>query len=334
VPTYDSTLGMVVPNTTLDAVARVTVRKDSGADVGSRRRLNFIQGANVTLTVADDAANEEVDITVAAAGGGGGGSSIQDTNADTYVRTEQNPNEDKVRMGVAATERFVLQTLSPHYMLTGDVQLPSGYSMGIRATPSSSTMLALGTTETGTSIAGVVINVGSTFSLGTNTAVGLGGYALGRSASMTAFGLDFIAGCASVSMTAAYGVRAACFAQGSGFTLTDAYTFYARSAQGALATVTRSYGFYCEGLTKGTNRFPFYDAGLPVTGDGHGNRFRSNTQFGSTTGSFGGGDGVIGIANATVVPATNPTGGGVLYASGGALYWRGSLGTVTQIAPA
>lgn len=56
----------------LDAIARTTVRKDSGANIGSRRRLNFIQGSNVTLTVADDAANEEVDVTVAASPGGSG----------------------------------------------------------------------------------------------------------------------------------------------------------------------------------------------------------------------------------------------------------------------
>lgn len=53
-----------------------------------------------------------------------------------------------------------------------------------------------------------------------------------------------------------------------------------------------------------------------------------------TTDQFGSGVGVIGIANATTVPTTNPTGGGVLYAYNGALYWRGSSGTVTQIAPA
>lgn len=55
----------------LDAVARLTVRKNTGVDVGSRRRLNLIEGANVTLTVADDAANEELGITIAASGGGG-----------------------------------------------------------------------------------------------------------------------------------------------------------------------------------------------------------------------------------------------------------------------
>ena len=50
--------------------------------------------------------------------------------------------------------------------------------------------------------------------------------------------------------------------------------------------------------------------------------------------SLGGGGGVIGIVNSPTVPTTNPTGGGVLYAEGGALKWRGSSGTVTVIAAA
>lgn len=50
----------------------VTVRKNSGADVGTRPRINLIEGANVTLTIADDGAGDEVDITIAASGGGGG----------------------------------------------------------------------------------------------------------------------------------------------------------------------------------------------------------------------------------------------------------------------
>ncbi len=49
---------------------------------------------------------------------------------------------------------------------------------------------------------------------------------------------------------------------------------------------------------------------------------------------FGGGTKVIAIANATVVPSTNRTSGGVLYAQAGALKWRGSSGTITTIAPA
>lgn len=56
-------------------------------------------------------------------------------------------------------------------------------------------------------------------------------------------------------------------------------------------------------------------------------------QFGTTL-ALGGGTGVIGIANATTVPTTNPSGGGVQYVEGGALKYRGSAGTVTTLAPA
>ena len=45
---------------------KVTVRKNTGANVGSRQRLNFIEGSNVTLTIADDGTGDEVDITIAA----------------------------------------------------------------------------------------------------------------------------------------------------------------------------------------------------------------------------------------------------------------------------
>jgi hypothetical protein len=60
-----------------------------------------------------------------------------------------------------------------------------------------------------------------------------------------------------------------------------------------------------------------------------------NAMFGVTsTESYGGGDGVIGIRNATTVPSENPTNGGVLFAEGGALKWRGPSGTVTTVASA
>ena len=53
-----------------------------------------------------------------------------------------------------------------------------------------------------------------------------------------------------------------------------------------------------------------------------------------TTSQFGGGQGVMAIANATVAPSVNPAGGGILYVEDGALKYRGSKGTVTTIAPA
>lgn len=62
--------------------ARVAINKNSGATVGTRRRINFIEGSNVTLTIADDAGNEEVDVTIAASGGGGGGGTTGTTEVD------------------------------------------------------------------------------------------------------------------------------------------------------------------------------------------------------------------------------------------------------------
>lgn len=52
------------------------------------------------------------------------------------------------------------------------------------------------------------------------------------------------------------------------------------------------------------------------------------------TGLFGSGSKVLGIANATTNPTTNPSGGGVLYADAGAGKWRGSGGTTTTFGPA
>lgn len=64
--------------------------------------------------------------------------------------------------------------------------------------------------------------------------------------------------------------------------------------------------------------------------------FSSNRsmQFAGSTLSLGGGAGVIGIANATTVPTSNPTGGGILYVESGALKYRGSSGTITTLGAA
>lgn len=56
-----------------------------------------------------------------------------------------------------------------------------------------------------------------------------------------------------------------------------------------------------------------------------------NVGFGTDT-QFGSGQGVVSIANATVVPSTNPTGAGVLYVSGGALMYRSPGGKTTTLA--
>ncbi len=66
------------------------IRK-AGTLIGKRKSLNFIEGSNVTLTVADDSANDRVNITIASSGGGGGsGDGIFKGTAsgtDTYTST-------------------------------------------------------------------------------------------------------------------------------------------------------------------------------------------------------------------------------------------------------
>lgn len=47
-------------------LAFATLRKNSTGTVYARKRINLIEGTGVTLTVADDSGNDEVDITIAA----------------------------------------------------------------------------------------------------------------------------------------------------------------------------------------------------------------------------------------------------------------------------
>lgn len=51
----------------LDATARLAIAKN-GSTTGTRRKLNFIPGTNIDITLADDAGNEEVDTTIGITG--------------------------------------------------------------------------------------------------------------------------------------------------------------------------------------------------------------------------------------------------------------------------
>jgi hypothetical protein len=64
-------------------------------------------------------------------------------------------------------------------------------------------------------------------------------------------------------------------------------------------------------------------------------RLAAGGNFGfRTKDQFGGGRGVIAIANSSASPSVDPADGGILYVEGGTLKYRGSNGTVTIIAPA
>jgi hypothetical protein len=64
----------------------VTV-KDAGTPVGTQPSINFIEGSNITLTITNDAGNNEVDVEIAASGGGtpaGSDTEIQYNNAGAF----------------------------------------------------------------------------------------------------------------------------------------------------------------------------------------------------------------------------------------------------------
>jgi len=119
---------------------------------------------------------------------------------------------------------------------------------------------------------------------------------------------------------------------GGGATITDALGMDIGD-QGAVSGTATVYGLRIQNQTVATNKRPLWVAGASVNANHH-SAHEPNLQLFSLTGAFGGGLGVLGIANAGTVPSTNPGGGGVLYAQAGALKWRGSSGTVTTIAAA
>jgi hypothetical protein len=68
-------------------VGSIIVRKNSGANVGTRPRLNFIEGANITIDVVDDNPDDEIDITITATGAAGGYDTIQEEGSSLTQRT-------------------------------------------------------------------------------------------------------------------------------------------------------------------------------------------------------------------------------------------------------
>jgi hypothetical protein len=103
---------------------------------------------------------------------------------------------------------------------------------------------------------------------------------------------------------------------------------------------TEYVSIYGEGSSQGSGRVRL-DYGLWVTNIHDANNSitlrlpgSNNVSIGAGSASLGSGAGVIGINNATTVPTSNPTGGGILYVDAGALKYRGSSGTVTTIAAA
>jgi hypothetical protein len=249
----------------------------------------------------------------------------------------------KVMQGPDGAERIRLASANPHVQTTGALYVNCGSSLttggfGVNNNPTNYAYLYTGHASTSVdNKIGCLVDMGlGTSAPGVGVVMGVGGRAAARDAATTdVYGLDYIAGTSGRSPAAVTGCRTAAIGSGVGTNIGTYRGFWAKGGQLIFTTITTFKGFTCEDLPASglTNVHPFWED-IGRDDDNNGNRFRSNTQFGSTTGAFGGGDGVIGIANATTNPSSNPSGGGVLYADAGALKWRGSGGTVTTIAPA
>lgn len=79
--------GDLSANRTLSVTNDSTTQKvelaTAGTLRGTRKRLNFVAGSNVTINAADDSTNNKVDITIAATGGGGGYTAVSATASMT-----------------------------------------------------------------------------------------------------------------------------------------------------------------------------------------------------------------------------------------------------------
>lgn len=74
----------------MSKLGNIRIRKNSGAITGTRRLINLIEGANVTLTVTDDGIGDEVDVTVAAAAAGNTINVSKNSGAIISTRPELN----------------------------------------------------------------------------------------------------------------------------------------------------------------------------------------------------------------------------------------------------
>lgn len=112
----------IVMNTspeTMNDVDGITVRKNGAGEVGPRKRLNVVEGSNVTISTADD--GEEIDITISATGGSGTPSNtVTDVSATPSAGSATTYSRgDHTHRGVRSIKR---SGGSPYY---GDVTLYS-----------------------------------------------------------------------------------------------------------------------------------------------------------------------------------------------------------------
>ena len=155
---------------------------------------------------------------------------IEDADGDTGVYVEASEDEDIVRMKVADTLRFLLQNISPHYQLTGDVEVDGHLAVGEASVDAGSSLKLSDTLDTHPASAMYAFIYGNR-AAGPQFTYGVSGGAVAQGTPSAAFvyGLYFFAQHNTSSVCAGLGgvlVQQQSGASGSG-ALSYARAFYA-----------------------------------------------------------------------------------------------------------
>ena len=103
-----------------------TIIRKAGTIIGIRRTINLIEGANITLTVADDIPNDRVNVTISSSGGGS--LPTQTGNNGKYLTTDgsnaswQNTPNTTTIVGITGTKaEFNTAVTDGDILYVGDI---------------------------------------------------------------------------------------------------------------------------------------------------------------------------------------------------------------------
>jgi hypothetical protein len=133
---------------------KIAVRKNTGANIGTRPRLNLIEGSNVTLTISDDGVDNEVDVMITSTAAGGGGGTVTHTLGPLTANqlVIGNAADDIKALGDAGTSVQVLHGNAAGAPTFGAVSLTADVSGDLpyaNLTPSTAASKLLGRGDSG-----------------------------------------------------------------------------------------------------------------------------------------------------------------------------------------
>lgn len=89
---HDLSLGstLSISSHTMDVIdntsnQKIVICKNGGGVIGTRHKLNFIEGTNTSLTISDDNTNDKIDITITSTATGGGGGGLTGAGTNGYL---------------------------------------------------------------------------------------------------------------------------------------------------------------------------------------------------------------------------------------------------------